>query len=311
MHDSYDPSVAFDDVYDGRALDDAVRKRTQGLTAVLLRQIAAGRIAAPPMSFVPTTHDTSESFAVPGHRDKLLDANNDLTKLFPIYSELLKKYQAAVPAPKLVRIDTPESYRDFRDSRRVKYILGFDADPSEQALKAADKGGLDVPVALPPWAKDKVECWQDGDEVLSSIRVPSPDGTVRHMTTGSPVRRHAEEAMVAARQSQVAPEDCLVVVALLAPTLGCGSLIPQMCCAYPEVFSRPDVVAKRASVGIMASPTDPAFAAMMALVQMGQAGDEGARRELREMSVGGLGNLVGEAVERVAQAQAVKARRLH
>jgi hypothetical protein len=304
MRDPYDIRVVFDDVerpVDPKRGADAIRR--------IVCASQAAKIAAPVM-FESLSHDpTADSFKATGV--SLVGADTNIARL-PVLSRLVRAFSTALPAPKVLRVDTEKTYRDFRDVRRVPYIMDFERKVSEDAdvlgaLEEVLHAGNRVPLSLPPWAQGKIDCWQDGPEILCTIRVLAPDNTLRLMTTGSPLDLHLDETALFAKHAGLDPLDAEPVIPLVARMAGGGSLISQLCRAYPVVAERPEVLSAKPSVGVVAPTADPLLAATMALLQKSQRSDGQAALEVAEMQRRGLGKTVGEAAERLAQGQALKA----
>lgn len=276
---------------------------------------------------------------------------------FPIYSGLRKQFQDMTPPPKLVRLDTVETYKDFREARRAPYVSNLEArlraledafqrhiadhhgdriddleyqfdrhlaefhsDPEAdisiqgeavmQAAGAAAAGGQKVPLPLADWAKGKVDCWQDGNQVLCTIRVLGHDGDVRMITSGVPLERHVEEVLGYAERINAPVDHVLEVTPVLAPVLAGATLLPQLCKVAPDLVARPEAM-HGAFVGQMSSASDPSLAAAMALVQHCQKGDQVACSEMARIVHSGQSgySLMTNAVARLARAQQEKNRR--
>jgi hypothetical protein len=278
----------------------------------------------------------------------------------PIYTDLKQRFAAATPAPKLVRLDTVDSYNDFRASRRQPYIANLQArlsaletafqrhvanhhadrlddleyqfdkhladfhggpDDGESELVAhgdqvigalghAVCGGQHVPLPLADWAKGKVDCWQDGDEVLCTIRVLGHDGDVRMITSGVPLERHVKEVLGYAESIDAPMDDVIVIIPILAPVMAGSALLPQLCKAAPDLVARPEAI-YGSFIGSMTSASDPSMSAAMAIVQRCQQGDQAACVEMSKIVHSGSDGYshMSEAIRRLAQGQYEKHRR--
>lgn len=354
--DPYDPVVAFDDVLGGEAPPrDAAR-----VAAAIIREARRSRLAPPPMSLRVVDYDpTAWSFQVLGQSPTEEPEPAGL----PIFDDLHRRFAAATPAPKLVRLDTEESYGEFRDARRAPYIArleerlraleeayaahvaddhgggrlaaledalerhvrgghGIDYDVivgDEQdvtdvlgdavvgALGEVAHGGARVPLPLQEWVDGKIECWQDGDEILCTIRLLGPDGRLRLATTGTPVARHVDQVIGCAAVLGAEFEEVAVAGPLAAQMVAGESLIPQLCRAAPDLLSTREAAREHPIVGAMSPRSNPAVAATMALLQRGQQGDRRAQAEALEMSRSS-GALFGRAREQLVRAQRNKSR---
>lgn len=194
------------------------------------------------------------------------------------------------------------------DPHEDEDILGEEA---ARAVETAKTGGSRIPLSLPPASADKVECWQDGDEILCSIKLPGPDGRIRIATTGSPAERHVEEAVTYAEEAGIAPVDVVGILPVMAQSLGGGALVTQLAAAAPHLLSRPEVLAGAPFVGRVTPRSDPALAATAALEQLRQRGHAQAANEMARLAAIPEGAvLVGRAVERLARGQREKQARM-
>jgi hypothetical protein len=244
--------------------------------------------------------------------------------VFPVFSRLYGKFAAAMPSPKLVRVDDEESYADFRDFRRSPYLeaLATQIDDLETALQAstdtdasslgdalqkASTGGIKVPLSLHPMSKGKIECWQDGPEIVCSVRFLAPDRSIRIVTTGTPIEKHIEEVSSYADEADVDPYEIIGVLPVIAQVLGGGSLVPQIVAASPVLFSRRDVIGNKTFVGKLECSGDPSLAAAMEFCQLCQKGDRQALVEARAIrQTPGGAALLGVAERRLSSAQRSK-----
>lgn len=307
MSNPYSMEVAFDDLYEDAHPSDGA--------SALLSAAKAYRIAPPPMVFDVLGNAPADcSFTVAGHDC----VGAEPLPRYPMYSGLRRQYAAAIPGPKFMRVDTPDSYADFRDSRRLPYIEDFDA-----AYSAEDSASLDLEtppdilgalsriyvggsrIVLPRALRRKADAWLDGTEVLVTIAVPTRKG-IRYMTAGSPVSRHVDELAIAAEKIDMHPDVAAPVIAEAAPVVGAASLLPQLCGAYPAMLAcRHDVPV----LGLLSANANADMAACMGLLQAAHAGHTQAKAEIALMAREGLAKTVGEAEERLVQARQA-ARRL-
>lgn len=363
MTDPYSFRNAFDDLagnpefrhhfnsYEVLGVNPAAARRA--VRAVILR--ARGRRLAVPLTVEPASRDTTgNTFHLGGRTYEILgDAESH-----PGFSALEQRFATASPPDKLVRLDTPASYSDFREERRQPYVADLEArlaalesafsrhvddeggrlgrleqefgrhvadrhsdrlndlekefrqhatDPHAhdiiglaRAASAFTVGGEEIPVVKN--LQGKVECWQDGDEVVCTIRFLNKDGQLRLATTATPVDRHIEEVIDCAGDDF---EHVVPSLGRMAQILGSTEVIRQLCQAVP-IFST--ARENRAIIGVMRAPGNPSLAAAMALLQFCQQGSRRACDEVRALEDDGAGNLLAQARDLLAEAQAKKAR---
>lgn len=124
-HDPYDVCVAFSDLYERfvpRTFSVVFGGADiQRATRSVLRKARSKRLAVP-LKVEPTTTDTTiNSFQVDGRHYDVLGAGGTerwAAEGLPLYAGILRYFQAAQPAPKFVRVDTPTSYAQFREARQ-------------------------------------------------------------------------------------------------------------------------------------------------------------------------------------------------
>lgn len=230
----------------------------------------------------------------------------------PLLQRLYRKFASSAPRPRAVRVDTEESYAAWKDKQRAPYLAelerlmeeGADEEQLEVARCRAAECGERVPVSLPPHAHDKVESWQAGDEIFTSVRLRGADGKPRIATTSTTPQQHVEQVVGYASDAGVDPFSVVGVLPALAQVLGGGSLVAHICRAAPQLMSRPEVVRGEVFVGVVKPKSSPAVAAAMALVQNARRGDSQARNELEHVAVTASGKkLIEEAAHRLISAR--------
>lgn len=306
-HDPYLVENAFDDVYGDEAVARAPVDRSR-LAHQILSRAHARRLHVPVRADVVGVDSTRWTFAPIGC--DVLGA--DVEPAGPLFNDLHRKFSLAATQPKVVRVDTPESYADFRDARRELHLRRFeerlrrvedalarhvgdryvhvhgydDLDETvlgalDEAHDAATHGGVPIHLPIPACEDGRVRCWQDDSEIVCTVAVPTADGCVL-ITSGTPVDRHVEEMMGCVLGTDAEPEDLLAVATPVIQTLGVTALIQEICGAAGDLLrcaSRGVPV-----VGVIQSQGDPAIAAGMALLQRCQQGDRRACAEALAMA---------------------------
>lgn len=241
---------------------------------------------------------------------------SDASKL-PLLQRLFRKFASSAPRPRTVRVDTESSYAVWKNQRKEPYAAelaraleerdaqdGLDAEEHAKKIERAklrlEECGQAVPLSLPPHAKDKIDCWQEGDEIFASVRTRGPDGKPRIITSSTEAPQHAEQVVGYASDAGVDPFAVVGVLPALAQVLGGGQLVAQLCRAAPLLARQPDVVAGRVFVGVVKPVNSPTVAAMMALAQRAQRGDIQARTEISRVAATTRGQkLLEEATRRL------------
>lgn len=224
---------------------------------------------------------------------------------FPFLQRIFRRFKASEPKSKEVRIDTEESYARFCAPRLTQMsakieelksalqrhieeddsrfsdlrVQGLVEDVS--LLRERARGREAISLQLPPQARDKISCWQDGDEIFCSVRLLGPDGRVRIATASTPVSVHIDEIFTYMENAEVDPVDLLSVLPTLTQMFGGSSLVPLLASAAPLLLIQPEVMEQVEPffAGIVPAD-DSALASVMTLQQETRRGNEQARREL-------------------------------
>jgi hypothetical protein len=320
--DKYDGHVVFDDIYDMSILPPEMD--LLGTAQDVLHRVHRHRTIKPiAHDVIGTSFDTTAwSFQPVGLC--CIGADAEVQKgEFPIFDDLKKKFGNAYGDPKLARLDTDETYIEFRMTRRIPYearvedrlrqleaavalrgnegsaagddsLAAFTGNSVIGAVADAAVGGKKVPLPLPAWAKGKVECWQDGNEVLVTVRLPG--GLCA--TTATDADTHVEDVAGHAMVLGVEPLDVQVLGSSLGPVVGADKLLGELCRAVPALREQ-----GAPFVGLMVPAGDAGLAAMMSLLQKCQRGDKRACREVARMGQTKAANLIAQAGKALEQAQ--------
>lgn len=338
--DHHDAHVVLDDVL-APPRPPMTAESQQRVVREIVKQAQRSRMGTPELVVVKTG-DASTSYTVLG---ELLGIEGDgpafkpvTSAAYPITQRLYDKYQAALPAPKVVRVDTEASYEDFMKAKRKPYVDKFaeklvefdgakrsneqdgglaysDEDITvlgaelETARDAAKLGGKRIPLSLGPKAEGHVVSWLDDGEIFCSVKMPGPDGQPRVITSSTPAERHVAEVLDYAQDADVDEIEVMGVLPALSQVLGGGSLVKQISRATPALLSQPEVRRGEVFVGKIAPRGDATVAAVMSLLQLVQKGDVGAKMEAAELRRAPGGEALFAAAEKgLAQAHAARSK---
>jgi len=296
MRDPYNTSVAFDDLPQfSEEGDDDVATAASAVLKHAHKKRRRNRLSSA-VDIVGVDYDpTYMTFETAGVSYRVIGADDDAnaTPPLPLFDLLHKQYASDMPRARIVRIDDPQSYSDFRSARRAPYIEDLERrivaledavddheDRDAEAHQAiadmvqrACRGGDAVDLPANPRG---VDCWRDGDELLVTVLFIGPAGQPLAATTGDKVERGVEEVVGCAQCLGFAPHQIAPAALHLAEIIGANDALSQMCNVLGAVA--------RASgghphVALVAPKTDSKVAATMDLVQRAQNGD---RRALAE-----------------------------
>lgn len=339
--DAMNAADAFDDVMGNApavSLADSV-----AATHAIVREAAADRRPPAPVKVVPVDADAPPdpyADALESVLADCVDDDGDLFRVpgpmrFPMLCRLYRQHRSAMPDPRPVRVDTEQTYALYRAGRH-----GYASAVAELAQALADHAadghggrvdsgrlralasdlsqlrdeivGAEVPLSLPPYARGKVHCWEDGTGVCCSIRLPGPDGRPRIATTCTPIEPHVHDVLGYVEDAGIDPGCVLGALPTIARMLGGGSLIPQLAKVAPQLLAHPDVHDQDEPVfGKMVANGSASLAAVMALMQAAQLGDHDAQDEMAALAVAAseddaLADLLTDAAHRLGTGQARK-----
>lgn len=304
--------------------------RLSGAVRSMLAHARRRRSAPPPTVVGEAGYDpTYRTFEVEGVTYRLIGDGGAVSDT-PIFDALRRKFDEADQQDRYVRVDDTESYETFRAARRAPYLARLDAhlkalevayadhaaddhahgrvarleDALGRLVNQARHGGDAIPLPLAQSARGAIECWQDGDEILCTIRVSSPDWTTKMITSGVPVRKYVDEMVGCAIASQAEPDLVVATAPFVVQVLGATALIQRLCASAGELIKKST---GRTLVGVLQSPSDASTAAAMMILQRCQMGDKKAIAEAYRLEAKDAG-LVSHALECLQRGQAEKAK---
>lgn len=329
-NDPYCIGVAFDDLpprilareagIDVSDLDSDIGEETRVNDPVstvlgILHTARRRRLRSPKSTVIGSSYDpTYKTFDVEGVTYRIIGDESSDT---PMFNALKSQFSDALPKPQFARLDDDASYSSFRSARRDPYVASLEARLSaleddfddhmadhadatvSQLLDTTARGGIAIPLPLQDCKDGKIECWQDGNEILCTIRLLGPDGNLRMATTGAPVEHSVSEVVKAADVLGADPDEVLHVAPFAAQVLGASALIPRLCGAVEGLL---EVGNGAPMVGLLKPMSDPSTAAAMALIQRGQFGDPRAVGEVHRLAQSNP-DLIGHATACLTRAQ--------
>jgi hypothetical protein len=223
---------------------------------------------------------------------------------FPLLSQLLLRAGATVE-PRIVRVDTEESYKQFRTERSPELSAvsakleahlsdplahesdDIDDDINDLVMLGEEAQAVEAQKRVEMWMPTrfdgKVEAWKQGDKVFASIALPGCDGEVRICTAFEPMRKCVEEMMRHASETQ----DGASVVGVL-PAMGCvlgaGTVMKEMAAAAPAILARPEARMKMPFVVRIEPKIAPNLAALVMLAAAAKMGNTQAVSEWQKLA---------------------------
>ena len=235
---------------------------------------------------------------------------------FPLTSQFMQRCGAGCP-PRYVRVDTEESYQQFRSehspemhelSGRVAELAHkVDAhanDPHAHSLDESEgDDDLDADIAdltilgqevehaeaakridlwMPKRYQGLITAWREGNYVCASLMLPGKDGTVRVCTSLEPVVKCVEEMAKHAAESGVA-ETVVGVLPAMGCVLGAGTVLKEVAAAAPAILEHPAAKSGQPFVVRIEPKTSPALGALAMLAMACKAGNAQACAEWKAL----------------------------
>lgn len=228
---------------------------------------------------------------------------------FPLTTKLMLR-AAASGEPRMVRIDTAESYKRFRAAEspemaefaaRVEELNAklddHMSDPNAHdaiveeiddvvALGAAVDEALAakrVELWMPQRFTGLIEAWREGDFVCVSMALPGADGEVRICTSLEPIRKCIAEMAQHAKEARVPASAVLGVLPAMGCVLGAGTVIKEVAKAAPDILKHPNATQSAPFVLRIEPKVAPAVAAMAQLVFLCKQGNAQACDEWQRL----------------------------
>lgn len=253
---------------------------------------------------------------------------------FPLLSSLLLRAGAA-SVPRLVRVDTEESYKAFlterspemaelsekveKINRRLDEHMAdpdahtADIDLDEDIEDLVHLGGeveaaqdaKRVELWMPKRFDGLVTAWREGDFVCASLTLPGSDGEVRICTSMEPIRRCVAEMSRHAAEAGVQASTVVGMLPAMGCVLGAGTLLKEMAAAAPAILQRKEAATSQPFIVRIEPKTAPALSALSMLVMECRNGNEQACKEwakLAKLSPGPVKQAMQEAVRLVKAA---------
>lgn len=265
--------------------------------ALALRKVVEkardNRTPAPPMKTVALDApepDNVESWAL---TDTCLGAAEVTPDPFPLLAKLLQKAGAGV-GPRIVRIDTEESFRDFRAKGSPEYaefrermddfehrLHAHASDPhahdqlADEAQDLAVLGAVAdkslaarrIEFKLDPSFDGKHEEWVDDedDTIYASLKLSHPDGSVRWVTSTEPRSKSIAEMSRHAGEANVPVSAIVGMLPAAGEVLGAGTAIKEMVAAVPALMNHPEMRSPFPFIARIEPRANPGLFALAAL----------------------------------------------
>jgi hypothetical protein len=330
--DPYDPMVAFDDL---RPAHQDAGDRAEKAKRVL-RQLKRGRLSSVPVRVQCLGYDyTPWSFTILGADDAdrkatglpLLDAiadrfaaatpppravRLDTEESYRAFREARREPYVKQLGERLAELErrvaehVADNHADGRLDRlehELREHVRVDDERLEQlernVLRQVVVGWEPLPLPLPEAETGAISSWQDGGEILCTIRLPG----ALLATSATPVSRHLEEVVGCADHVLGADGDIEDVAFLvpLVPLIGAVALVSELCGAVPQLVRH-----EAPFVGAIVPQLDPTMAGVIALLQRCQQGDKRACAEASVLAEKRK-DLFQEALARLLRGQRDKA----
>lgn len=235
---------------------------------------------------------------------------------FPTFKRALTHFKANEPASRVLRIDTPETHEKLvcdaackeleRRTNELRAALEehesdhhglstpmrkWDVLGAAEAVKniaaaASPKEAMaampKIPLNIPANFEGSIHCWQDGENVICSIKFETPAGG-RIATMATKPRVDADEVAHAAIQSGMDPTTVLGCLPQLANMAAGQRLVKTVAGAALDVQRRLDVCGMSDEPILLVSIDEDSsapLAALMYVEQAAQNGDEQAQKEI-------------------------------
>lgn len=250
---------------------------------------------------------------------------------FPLTSKLLQRFGAGAP-PRIVRVDTEESYEQFRAAnspelaefrRRLddlaERFAAHEADPYAheypvedledvtslgEAVRGAEADKC-IELSLPSSVDGKIARWIEDGYVCVSLKLPGCDGKVRICTAYEPVEKGVAEMSRHAAEAGVPAGEIVGSLPAMGVALGAANVIKDLAAAAPAILARPEA-ARSLPFEVRIEPkASPALCALATLALECRKGNPQACNEWQQLSSAGpmpVKQAMGEALALVQKA---------
>lgn len=332
MHDQFDPDLFDEHDGDGRGLDNEIddsprmgfapdEEHEQGN----ISEIVGGAMMGLEQDAILLTLGRARDTRRPCPPMKAVDLDAPLPDeddllgaiaspdAFPITAGLMEAWQKAA-RPRIVRVDTEESYQAFRDagsperlallSRLAElegklhaHLTDPDAHNPEveedladaQALAAADDA-KQIPLRMPRHFDGLMEAWHQGDMAAASMLLPRRDGGRWVATTAEPLKKGELEAAKAAAEAGVPAAAIVGYLTAIGATLSAADGLKALASGADDkpgtILKRPEAHGTAPFMVRLESQASPAIFALGELLCLCQAGNAQACSEWNRLAQG-------------------------
>lgn len=294
--------------------------------AKVVKKAKEKRVPAPPMDAVEVDAPTGSVDEDWGLSDVVLGVDEAAgANLFPLTTELMKR-AGSMTEPRIVRIDTDESYQQFRQEnsdelralreRLEEHIADTAAhggdvadfsDDIEEGMTDLVEMGAEVQAVeqaklvnfvAPKKAKGHLTTWKEKDMVCASMRLPN--GKIA--TTMEPAENGIEEMAEYADEAEVPAGWIVGCLAEIGCVGAAGTAVKELAAATPSLNALTKKKKGPCVVRIQPS-TNPAISALAQLAMMCHMGNAQACAEMKALGEVAPGPLKLAMQEAVALAQ--------
>lgn len=290
-------------------LDGASEIGADVAVAKVVEKARDNRQPPPPMQAVEADAPIRDDLAAWALTDTFIGAaaKTGSADPYPLLSKLLLRAGAATE-PRFVRVDTEESYRQFRRENSPELAEIADKldrhihDPDAHDLSSELDDGLTEDVEelvhlgaklaeekrielwMPKRFEGKLEAWQEGDFVCASLALPGKNGEVRICTSWEPIKKCVSEMARHASEADVPAHTVVGVLPAMGCVLGAGTIVKEVAAAAPSILARKENDYAEPFVVRIEPKMTPSIAALGMLFVECRNGNAQALAELKKLS---------------------------
>lgn len=246
---------------------------------------------AVPKTAVPVSARGASRASRMGDYDLIGVVVADTVAPYPLLTKHMQRCGAGMP-PRVVRVDTEESYKALRasDSPEMaafhqkfneleRKFAAHARNPYAHENLAEDVADLTwlgakadevvaekrIEMDLLPGTKGKHDAWTDDEAIFASIKIPHEDGGVWWLTSAEPWDKSVKEASRHAAESNASASVVGEMIPAIGERLGAATAIKEMVAAVPAILARPEAKGFTPFVVRVEPAMNPALCALVFL----------------------------------------------